>query len=96
MTTIFTKDKVADTETMYISASSHRPFTLQVDGALGTDEIAITGIGINGTDETTLCDASGDALVLSATIPRISFYEPIRVLLTKSVTTNDVGLMGIE
>ena len=98
METIFTKDKLADTTDFYVMGSAMHPVTLQVDGALGTDEITITGLGIDGTTETDLYDnaATPAILVLSASIPRITLDYPARLKLTMPVTTNDVGLMEIS
>jgi hypothetical protein len=79
--------------THLVSANANRPVTLQVDGDLGSDVIAVKGAGATDTEETTLYDSEGAVLQLAAATPMISFYAPVRLSITKPTTTNAVGLM---
>ncbi len=83
--------------TYMISASAERPVTLQIDGALGSDVIAVTGAGVVPTDETIIYDnaATPAALEFAAATPVLSFTAPIRLNITKPSTTNAVGLMEL-
>ena len=96
MDIIFPKDKIAATDDQFITASSGVPISYQVDGDLGTDVITITLLGINGTDETDLYDDEGNIATLSNVHPVCSFDKPLRVRISKPVTTNDVGLMVVS
>jgi len=91
MNVIFTKDKVADSVVRFVRATATRPVTFQVDGTLGGDVITIKGIGINGADETAL----HTDITLTAAAPVIIFTYPIRVIIEKPITTNNVGLMEV-
>jgi hypothetical protein len=81
--------------TYAVTASAERPVTLQIDGALGSDVIVVTGAGVVGTDETVIYDSSGTVLQFIAATPIISFYAPVRLAITKPSTTNAVGLMEL-
>jgi len=98
MSTVFQKDKLEASNIETVLATTDNPVTYQVDGDLDTDVIIITGIGINGTDETDLYIADGSAvLTLTQTRPWYTFYAPARLKIFKpSGTTNNVGLMKIS
>ena len=96
MTLIFPKNKVAATSPLYVQATAQKPITLQVDGDLGSEEITIEGLGVDGVDTTTLYDCNGNELKLTATQPMLSFDKPARLFLTMPETTNDVGLMMVD
>jgi hypothetical protein len=98
MEEIFTKDKLAQTRHMLPirgTASNPYPVSLQVDGALGSDVITITLIGIDGATETDAYDSSAAILTLSATTPVQTFYGPMDILISKPITTNDIGLKKV-
>jgi hypothetical protein len=95
MDVILAKNLTAGTSVQFIEASATNPVSFQVDGALAANVITFTLLGINGTDETAMYDAAGAVLVLSATIPLLSFDRPCRVLISKPITTNIVGLMKL-
>lgn len=97
MEVLIAKDTAAGSKSAYfINASATRPITLQVDGDLSSDEITIKGAGIDPTNETTLYDQDGVALVLSATKPVYTFYAPLRVNIAKGITSNAVGVMELK
>jgi hypothetical protein len=82
--------------TYFVNASAVNPITLQVDGALGSDVITVTGAGVVGTDETVLYAADNStAIQFVAATPRISFDYPVRLAITKPTTTAAVGLMEL-
>ena len=76
-------------------ASAEKPITLQIDGTLGADVIAVTGAGVVPTDETVIYDSAGDVLQFAALTPMITFYAPARIAITKPSTTNAIGLMEL-
>lgn len=101
MQTIFTKDKLLQTRAMLPikgPAGKEYPVSLQVDGALGSDVITITLLGIDDTTETDAYDGASTPaiLTLKANQPVHTFYGPMRILITKPTTTNDVGLMLVS
>lgn len=96
-TTIFTKDKVADTHTETFATHSV-PSTFQLDGTLdGVEEITFELVGINGVDVEAWVDEYGDAIKFTATVTRpIPVYSPIDVKITKPVTANNVGVKLVQ
>lgn len=97
MRTLIAKSTDAKAKFAYlVTANATRPVTLQVDGALASETITVKGAGIDESDETTLYDSAGDALVLSAITPVITFYASVRLSITKPETTNAVGLMELQ
>lgn len=80
--------------THIVSANAERPVTFQIDGDLGTDVIAVKGAGVVDSEETDLYDDEGlTVLQFAAETPVMSFYAPVRLSITKPLTTNAVGLM---
>jgi len=66
------------------------------DGDLGTDEITVTYLGLNDSDETDAYDQDGIALVISQTKPAVRITADVHVKFTKPITTNAVGLYRID
>lgn len=80
--------------THVVSANAERPVTLQIDGTLSTDVIAVKGAGVVDTEETDLYDDAGTTVLqFAAETPMMSFYAPVRLPITKPLTTNAAGLM---
>jgi hypothetical protein len=90
MPTIIPKQTAAKTETRSI-ASDSVPVSVQVDGDLASETIAVNLIGINGTD-TTAYTVDGTTYTFSADNTILTFYGPCDVQFVKGVTTNAVGL----
>lgn len=84
--------------TYFIAASGNKPVTLQIDGTLGSDTIAVAGAGVVPTEETALYDAAATPVVLQfiTETPMLTFTAPIRLIITKPSTTNAVGLMELS
>ena len=96
MRELIEKTKLAVAAFTYAAvASAEKPITLQVDGALGSDVIAVAGAGVVPTETTALYDSSGTVLQFIAATPVITFYAPVRIAITKPSTTNAVGLMEL-
>lgn len=85
------KGTAAGTASYFFPAGS----VVNADGDLGSDEITFEKIGMNDAD---LTDAyfDGSALVLSATQPDFAIPYSMHLKITKPVTTNPVGVYGIE
>jgi len=96
MRELIEKTKLAvDVFTYSAVASAEKPITLQIDGTLGSDIVAVAGAGVVPTETTALYDSSGTVLQFAALTPTITFYAPARVAITKPSTTNAVGLMEL-
>jgi hypothetical protein len=90
MTTVIPKQTAASTETRSIGKGSV-PVSIQVDGDLASDTIAVNLLGINGTDATAY-KVDGTAFTFSTDNTILTFYGPCDVQFVKGITTNAVGL----
>ena len=98
MRELIEKTKLAvDAFVYFANANADKPITLQIDGTLGSDTIAVAGAGVVPTENTALYDDAATPAVLQfvTATPMLVFTAPVRLIITKPTTTNAVGLMEL-
>jgi hypothetical protein len=70
--------------------------TIQVEGDLGADEITFNTIGADNVTLTPAFDGNGNAIILTATNPQITFFGRVHLQMIKPITANQVGVVWVR